>query len=98
MPNASGGEYPMFYQSFTPAMAAGALILAAPLAAQAPAAAPARPADAAAADPAPAPASCCTIPARTVVEIEIVEPVGSRISRTRQNFAIRLAEPLTVDG
>lgn len=99
----------MFYQSFTPVLAAGALILAAPLAAQeatpaevAPVAEAAPPTPEAAAMPEAAPsplnAACCMIPARTLVEIEIVEPVGSRISRTRQEFAIRLAEPLVVDG
>lgn len=40
---------------------------------------------------------CCTIPAETVVQIEVVEAVGSRRSRTGDRFAIRLAEPIVVD-
>ena len=46
----------------------------------------------------PPSADCCTVPARTPVVLEIVEPVGSRTSRTRQTFALRLAEPIVVDG
>jgi len=43
-------------------------------------------------------APCCTIAAETAVRIEIVAPVSSRSSRTGQLFAIRLAEPILVDG
>lgn len=55
---------------------------------------------AATAQPAPEqpPASCCAVPARTPVEIEIVDAVSSRTNRTGERFAIRLAEPLIVDG
>jgi hypothetical protein len=45
-----------------------------------------------------APAACCTVPARTVVEIEIVDAVSSRDNHARETFAIRLAEPLVIDG
>jgi hypothetical protein len=49
--------------------------------------------------PPPVPESpCCTLPARTPVEIEIVETVNSKTSHSRDNFAFRLAEPLSVDG
>jgi hypothetical protein len=45
-----------------------------------------------------APASCCTVPARTVVEIEILDALNSRDSHSRDSFALRLAEPLVVEG
>lgn len=49
--------------------------------------------------PPPVPESpCCTVPARTPVEIEIVETVNSKTNHSRDNFAFRLAEPLSVDG
>lgn len=51
-----------------------------------------------AAEPAPSSAGTAVIPAETIVLIEIVEPVGSRHSRTGQQFAIRLAEPILVEG
>lgn len=41
---------------------------------------------------------CCAIPALTVVEIEVAAPINSRTSRNGDHFAIRLAEPLVVDG
>jgi hypothetical protein len=78
---------------FAPAIAAAMLCCAPataqdgqPVAAEAPATAPAEA------------AACCTVPALTPIEIEIAENVSSNTSRTRQNFAFRLAEPLTVDG
>lgn len=43
-------------------------------------------------------AACCVVPARTVVEIEIVDHVNSRTNQSREMFAIRLAAPLVVDG
>jgi len=46
---------------------------------------------------APAPV-CCTIPAETLVEIELDEEVGSGRSRTGQTFAIHLVDPIVVDG
>jgi hypothetical protein len=50
------------------------------------------------AEPGPAAAVCCTVPARTSVEVEIVDRVNSKLNRSRDVFAIRLAEPLVVDG
>jgi hypothetical protein len=47
---------------------------------------------------APAPAPCCTVPARTPVAIEITDTVNSKANHSRDAFAFRLAEPLTVDG
>lgn len=47
---------------------------------------------------APPSVECCTVPARTLVEIEIVDAVNSRANETGQMFAIRLAAPLVVDG
>lgn len=41
---------------------------------------------------------CCTVPARTPVEIEIVETVNSKTNNSRDAFAFRLAEPLSVEG
>ena len=71
------------------ALASGAI----PATAQAPAAAAPIP------DPLPAASSpCCTIPAGTVIDIENVEDLGSRRSRTRDAFTFRLAEPIVVDG
>lgn len=46
----------------------------------------------------PPAAACCTIPAETGVAIEITEPLTSMHSRTGQLFAIRLAEPIVVEG
>ncbi len=43
-------------------------------------------------------APCCTVPARTPIEIEIVDTVNSKTNTTRDSFAFRLAEPLVVDG
>lgn len=94
----------MFYQRLATAAPAVALLLAAaagqaqvtppdpggaPLALPAPVEAPA----ATAAD-----APCCTVPARTMVEIEILETVNSKANHSRQSFAFRLAEPLTMNG
>ena len=42
--------------------------------------------------------TCCTIPARTSLELEIVDRVSSKANRAGDRFAIRLAEPLLVDG
>jgi hypothetical protein len=60
----------------------------------APAQPPALPASGAAAAAKP----CCTIPAETGVEVEITELLTSLHSRTGQLFAIRLVEPIVVDG
>src|SRR5688572_21566305 len=71
------------------ALASGAI----PATAQAPAAAAPIP------DPLPAESlPCCTIPAGTVIDIENIEDLGSRRSRTRDAFAIRLAEPIVIEG
>ena len=67
-------------------------------AAEAPAAA-ASPQEAEAPAPtAEAPAACCLVPKLTPVEVEIVDRVNSKLSKTGQRFAIRLAEPIVVDG
>lgn len=51
------------------------------------------------APPPPAPeAPCCTVPARTVIEIEITDTVNSKTNSSRDSFAFRLAEPIAVDG
>jgi hypothetical protein len=53
-------------------------------------------------DPAPAAAApaapCCTIAARTVLEIEIVDTLNSKDNRNGQSFNFRVAAPLSVDG
>jgi hypothetical protein len=66
----------------------------APAEAEAPA--PAEPATVA---PAEAPATgCCTVPARTPIEIEILDTVNSKANHNGDNFTFRLAVPLTIDG
>lgn len=60
-----------------------------------PAAAAGQDAPAPAAAPAP---SCCTIAARTPVEIEFVDAVNSKDNHIGDSFAFRLAAPLIVDG
>lgn len=79
-------------QAFAAALAASALILAG-----SPASAQEGEVPSKAAEAAPA-SACCTIPARTVVEIEILDRVNSKLSRTGDRFAISLAEPLMIDG
>lgn len=54
------------------------------------------PADAAV-TPAPAPASI-TIPAGTVVQVELTEALSSRSSQIEQTFGLRLAEPIVING
>lgn len=46
---------------------------------------------------APAPA-CCTIPAGTIVQIELDQDLGSGRSRTGETFPIHLVDPIVVDG
>ncbi|HEX8668781.1 MAG TPA: hypothetical protein VF727_10470 [Allosphingosinicella sp.] len=41
---------------------------------------------------------CCTIAKLTPVELEITDKVSSRSAKPGDKFAIRLAEPLVVDG
>jgi hypothetical protein len=77
-------------------LAVALALTAVPLAAQAPAVAPA-PAGTTETVPTPHPA-CCTVPARTPVEIEIMDAVDSRANHPMDHFAFRLAEPLTIDG
>jgi len=75
-------------------LAAAALAVATPAAwAQEPAAPPAAPAAA----PAPAPA-CCVIPAGTPVVLELLDELSSRTAMRGDHFAMRLVEPITVDG
>jgi hypothetical protein len=47
---------------------------------------------------APAARSCCRAPAGTAVEIELAEPVSTKVKKTGDTFALRLAEPLIVNG
>src|SRR6478672_2581342 len=42
--------------------------------------------------------ACCTVPALTVVEIEIVDDVNSKTAHPGDHFALRLAEPLALNG
>lgn len=90
----------MLYQPFVLAVTAGAALLGAPAAAQegtaAAAAAQAGPASEAA--PAAEASACCVIAALTEIEIEIAERVTSKTHRQGSRFAIRLAEPVLVDG
>jgi hypothetical protein len=98
------GEFPVIYQCLARAAPAAALFLAAMSAhaQQGPAAtdpAAAAPAEAAPATPAEAPAgACCTVPARTPIEIEILDAVNSKANHNGDHFAFRLAAPLTIDG
>ncbi len=41
---------------------------------------------------------CCRVPAGTVVMVELVEPVSTKTQKTGDTFAIRLAEPVVVQG
>lgn len=43
-------------------------------------------------------APCCTVPARTLVELEILDTVNSKANHSRESFNFRLAAPLTIDG
>lgn len=49
-------------------------------------------------DPQPLCTGCVLIPALTPVRIELLSPQGSKISKSGDLFAIRLAEPIIVDG
>ena len=51
--------------------------------------------------PAPVPLTaenCCAVKANTTVNIEILDHVNSKLSKRGDTFAIRLAEPIRVDG
>jgi hypothetical protein len=58
------------------------------------------PAAPAVAQPARAPISrsCCHVPAGTVVEVELVDQVSTKVQRSGDTFALRLAAPLIVNG
>lgn len=43
-------------------------------------------------------ASCCTLRALTLVELEIVDPASSKTSSAGDKVRIRVAEPVLVDG
>jgi hypothetical protein len=73
-------------------MAVATILSACPVPAQVPVATEATVADT------PAETPCCRVPARTMVEIEIVDTINSRNNSTGQSFAIRLAAPLVIDG
>jgi hypothetical protein len=51
----------------------------------------------ASAQPYPA-AACCTLAAGTEARIELADPISTKTEREGDRFAIRLAEPLVVDG
>jgi hypothetical protein len=75
----------VFYQRLAAAAAAAMILAAGDAGAQeAPAAAPAAP--------------CCTVPARTPVEIEITDTINSRANHNGDTFAFHLAAPLIVAG
>lgn len=44
------------------------------------------------------PSLCCRVPALTPVELAFVDPASSRTSKSGDLVALRLAEPLVVDG
>lgn len=46
----------------------------------------------------PTHAGCCLLPNGALVDIEIGEPVSSKRHKRGETFALRLAEPLVVDG
>jgi hypothetical protein len=86
-------------QCFALAASAWALAVASPSAGQVPVAGTqgATPA----AEPAAAPAAtgeCCSIPAMTLVEIELADTVNSKANAIGDHFAFRLARPLEIDG
>jgi len=41
---------------------------------------------------------CCRVPAGTVMMVELAEPVSTKTHKTGDTFAIRLAEPVVVQG
>lgn len=43
-------------------------------------------------------AACCTIPALTEVEIEMLDTMNSQANKIGQQFKFRLAKPIVVDG
>ncbi|HMG46315.1 MAG TPA: hypothetical protein VK614_02495 [Allosphingosinicella sp.] len=91
----------MRYQRLAAAAAVATIFVAGEVRAQE---APAPPAEATPAEAAPAPpaeaaaTACCTVPARTLVEIEITDTISSKTNHNGDSFAFRLAEPLVIDG
>lgn len=94
----------MFYQRLAATALAAMMISAGAARAQeaappAPAEAPAAQAEAAPEPAAEAPAAaCCTVPARTPIEIELLDTMNSKANHNGDRFAFRLAAPLTIDG
>jgi hypothetical protein len=43
-------------------------------------------------------ATCCRVPAGSVLQVELAEPVGTAKQKTGDRFALRLAAPLIVNG
>lgn len=41
---------------------------------------------------------CCRVPAGAVVQVELADPVSTRVQKTGDRFALKLAAPLVVDG
>jgi len=95
----------VFYQRLA-ATALAAMLISAGAArgqeAPPPAPAEAAPAIEPAAAPAPAAeapaAPCCTVPARTPIEIELLDTMNSKANHNGDRFAFRLAAPLAIDG
>lgn len=48
--------------------------------------------------PPPASAPCCRLPANTPVAIELLDAVSTKTHKRGDHFAIRLCEPVVVDG
>ena len=98
------GEFQVFYQRLAATALAAMMISAGAARAQeaappAPAEAPAAQAEAAPEPAAEAPAAaCCTVPARTPIEIELLDTMNSKANHNGDRFAFRLAAPLTIDG
>jgi len=94
----------VFYQRLAATALAAMMISAGAARAQeaappAPAEAPAAQAEAAPEPAAEAPAAaCCTVPARTPIEIELLDTMNSKANHNGDRFAFRLAAPLTIDG
>jgi hypothetical protein len=84
----------MTYRRLAAQLAAAWLLTAAPASAQE-AASPPVPAET---QPAPATSACCSVPARTTLEIEILDTLSSKDNSNGQSFRFRLAEPLAVGG
>ena len=46
----------------------------------------------------PASRPCCRVPAGSVVEVELAAPVSTQVQKAGDSFALRLAEPLILNG